>query len=206
MVPGLQRFLEEQPHMSIKPGVNPGLVIEGRFWFSAESEGRDSITDSYDLRLEVPEYFPGGIPRVTERDFRIPRTPSFHVNSDGTLCLGSPLRLLWKISQKPSLAGFASECLVPYLYAISHKLKLGGKFPFSELEHGTAGELADYADLFCLDSTAAARRTLEILRMKKRKANKLPCPCGCRKRLGKCEFNWTIRKFRGLLNGSGFRA
>jgi len=201
MVPELQRFLEQQPHMRIRPWSKPGLVIEGRFWFSAESAGKESINDSYDLLLEVPEAFPTVLPRVTERDYRIPRMPSYHVNSDGTLCLGSPLRLLAKLSQKPSLPGFAAECLVPYLYAISYKLKHGGKLPFSELDHGTRGELADYAELFRLDSPEAARRAYELIRMKKRKANKLPCPCGCGRRLGKCDFNRTIRKFRGLLRG-----
>lgn len=189
--------------MSIKPGCRPGLVIEGEFWFSAESAGMETITDRYNLFVEIPENFPKELPRVTERDYRIPRTASFHINRDGTLCLGSPLRLLWMLSQKPSLPGFASECLVPYLYAMSHKLKFGGRFLFGELAHESTGVLADYADLFSLHSTDAARRTLELLHMKKRKANKLPCPCGCRRRLGKCEFNWTIREFRRLLNPAG---
>jgi hypothetical protein len=187
--------------MSIKPGSKPGLVVEGRFWFSAEPIGRGTINDSYDLLLEIPEAFPRVLPRVSERDYRIPRTPNFHVNGDGTLCLGSPLRLVWILSQKPSLPGFASECLVPYLYAVSHKLKFGGKLPFGELAHESPGELADYADLFCLNSPDAARQALALLHMRKRIANKLPCPCGCRRRLGRCEFNWTIRKFRRILKG-----
>lgn len=188
--------------MSIKPGSKPGLVIDGKFWFSAEPVGLETITDSYYLLLEIPEAFPRALPLVTECDYKIPRTPYYHVNSDATLCLGSPLRLLWKLAQKPSLTGFGTECLVPYLYAISHKLKHGGKLPFSELTHGIAGELADYADLFRLASPEAARRAYELVYMKKRKANKFPCPCGCGRRLGRCEFNWTIRNFRRLLNGS----
>jgi hypothetical protein len=191
--------------MGIKPGLKLGTVLRGIFWFSAESEGRETITDRYNLLLKIPELFPRALPTVTELDFRIPRSPSFHVNADGTLCLGSPLRLLWKLSQKPSLPGFASECIVPYLYGISHKLKFGGALPFSELEHGSPGELADYADLFSLGSTDAAKRALELLRMKKSRANKLPCPCGCGRRVGKCEFNWTLRKFRRLLNGYRLR-
>jgi hypothetical protein len=201
MVPGLQRFLEQQPRMSIKPGSKPGLVIEGIYWFSAEPVGREMITDSYRLLLEIPETFPKALPRVTESAYRIPSTPNYHVNSDGTLCLGSPLRLLWKLAQKPSLPGFAADCPVPFLYAMSHKLNHGGKLPFSELDHGTPGELADYADLFGPGSPEAALRAYEVLDMKKRKANKMPCPCGCGKRLGKCGFNWTIRKFIGRETG-----
>jgi hypothetical protein len=204
MVPGLDRFLEQQPYMSIKPGSKPGLVIEGKFCFSAESPGCKRITDNYELVLEIPERFPKEVPRATECGYRIPRTLAFHVNADGSLCLGSPLRLLLKLAEYPSLPGFASKCLVPYLYAISHKLKYGGKLLFGELGHGAPGELADYADLFGLQSPDAARRAWELLRMKKRIANKRRCPCGCGRRLGKCDFNWTIRKFRRLLNRARF--
>jgi len=203
MVPGLDRFLEEQPYMNIKLGSKPGLVIEGKFCFSAESADRERITDSYELALEIPERFPKAVPRVTECAYRIPRTPAFHVNADGSLCLGSPLRLLLKVTEHASLPGFAATCLVPYLYGISHKFKHGGKLPFGELDHGPQGKFADYADLFGLEGPNAARRAWELLCMKKRIANKQPCPCGCGRRLGKCEFNWTIRKFRRLQHSAG---
>lgn len=185
--------------MCIRPGSRPGLVIGGKFWFSAKAPGRETIMDSFELVLEIPEAFPKAVPRVRESGYRIPRIAAFHVNGDGSLCLGSRLRLLLKLAEHPSLPGFAAECLVPYLYAISHKLKYGGKLPFGELDHGTPGELADYADLFSLASPEAARRAWVLLHMKKRLANKRPCPCDCGGRLGRCEFNRTVRKFRSLL-------
>ena len=43
---------------------------------------------------------------VTECGHRIPRTPAFHVNGDGSLCLGSNLRLLLQPAEHPSLLGF----------------------------------------------------------------------------------------------------
>lgn len=187
--------------MRIKPGPKPGLTIKGKFWFFAKAAGRESIRDTYELVLEVPERFPKALPRVTEYGHRIPRTAAFHVNGDGSLCLGSDLRLRLQLAEHPSLPAFCSVCLVPYLYAISHKLKYGGKLPFGELDHGTPGELADYANLFGLVSPAAAQWAVELLRMKKRLANKRPCPCGCGRRLGGCKFNRTIRRFRGILNG-----
>jgi hypothetical protein len=206
MVPGLDNFLNDYPRMTVRPITGSGLIIQGEFCFSAGSEGRAEITDTYHLRIEVPQAFPSDIPTVMELDNKIPRTGHYHVNRDATLCLGSPVRLLWRLSNKPTLPGFASECLVPYLYAISHRLKFGGELPFSELEHGAPGVLQDYADLFSLKRPEQADRAIRLLGMKKRRANKLPCPCDCGKRLGKCKFNKTIRKFRKLASRAWFRA
>jgi hypothetical protein len=157
------------------------------------------------LEIEVPPGFPKALPRVTETGGRIPRHGDYHVNSDGTLCLGSPLRLLLKLSNAPTLQGFASSCLVPYLFAMSHKLRNGGPLLFGELAHETPGLIADYLDLFQLRRPEQVTEVLRALGIKKRRANKLPCPCGCGVRLGRCKFNARIRGFRTLANRSWFR-
>ena len=206
MVAGLQAFLKDHPLMTINPGTGANLVIEGKFHFSAHHKGKSEITDCYDLRIDVPQNFPRDLPCVTELAKKIPHNERFHVNSDATLCLGSPLRLLQKLSQQPTLPGFASLCLIPYLYAVSYKLRFGGEFIFSELAHGPLGEIQDYLDLFSLKTPEQVRRVLRVLGMKKRRANKEPCPCYCGKRLGRCRFNSTILQFRKLASRPWFRA
>ena len=205
MVPGLQQFLENRPGMVIKPVMSPGLVIEGIYTYSAVYGDGPEISDSYNLRIEVPQSFPGSSPSVTELDKKIPRKDDYHVNPDMTLCLGSPLRLRWKLAAQPSLPGFDSTCLLPYLYGMSHKLRFGGPLPLGELAHGVQGELEDYRDLFDLDRDEQARRALRLLGMKKRIANKEPCPCDCGRRVGKCPFNETLLKFRKLASRSWFQ-
>jgi hypothetical protein len=81
-----------------------------------------------------------------------------------------------KLSRKPTLPGFAELCLVPYLFAMSHKLRVGGPFPFDELQHGTKGILIDYADLFGLKTPEQARYALQLLGMKKRRAKQVGHP------------------------------
>ncbi len=205
ILPGLRAFLKDYPHMSIRPASFPGLVIRGPFHFTARHEGKPEITDSFDLRIAVPPAFPCDLPKVTELAKRIPRNGDFHVNPDTTLCLGSPLRLLSRLSKHPSLPGFASYCLVPYLYAVTHKLQFGGELLFSELKHGTEGIIEDYLDLFGLSNPEQARSVLRLLGMKKRSANKEPCPCECGKRLGRCRFNRKMREFRQRASRSWFR-
>ena len=202
--PGLREFLRDYPQMAIRPVTREPLRLKGRFVFVACHAKEGTIQDSFALQIDVPNAFPKDLPKVREVDGKIPRTGDYHVNPDGTLCLGSPLGLLVKISKSPSLSGFAENCLVPYLFAISHKLKAGGPLPFGELAHGSKGMLADYAHLFRLRHPESARYALQLLGMKKRRANKLPCPCGCGVRLGRCKFNFHLREFRALASRTWF--
>lgn len=203
---GLREFLRSYPKMAIRPSSGEDLRLKGSFEFAAHHAEEGDIQDSFVLEMIVPNGFPRELPRVTETGGRIPRTGEYHVNgTDNTLCLGSPLSLLLRISKKPTLEGFAENCLVPYLFAISCKLKTGGPLPFGELAHGRTGIRDDYTALFGLKHPQCVGRVLALLGMKKRRANKLPCPCGCRKRLGACAFNLRLRAFRALANRSWYR-
>jgi hypothetical protein len=191
--------------MSLLPITGSKLALEGEFQFVATAKDRVEISDSYRLRITVSNQFPAAVPDVVELGNRIPRKSDFHVNPDGTLCLGSPLRLLLKLSAQPTLPGFASSCLVPYLYAISHKLRFGGELPFSELKHGKTGEIEDYMELLALKRPEQVQWAIRLLGMKKQRANKAPCPCGCGQRLGRCSFNKRLRGIRQLASRSWFR-
>jgi len=203
--PGLREFLRDYPLMAIRPSADKHLRLKGRFAFVARHTKEGEVRDSFALQIDIPKAFPKDLPKVVEIDGRIPRIGDFHIYSDGTLCLGSPISVLLKLSKSPTLVGFAENCLVPYLFAISRKLKSGGPLPFGELDHGSKGMLADYAQLFRLKRPEQARDALLLLGMKKRRANKLPCPCGCGVRLGRCKFNARLRAFRVLASRKWFR-
>lgn len=205
-VAGLQEFLKDYPGMALGPSRRTDTVIRGLFSFSAVYKGGPTITDSYQLELAVPQAFPRALPRVTETGRKIPRDGRHHVNSDGTLCLGSPLRLLKNIADHEGLLGFAEHCLVPYLYAVSHLHLHGGGLVFSELAHGEPGIVADYMDLFGLKTREQVVRAVALLGMKRRIANKSSCPCGCGLRLGKCRLHYKLNKFRYVSFRSSFRA
>lgn len=202
---GLAQFLIDYPRIRINPSSYSGTELSGDFDFSAQPEDEIRITESYSLQIQLPTKFPSEAPVVFETGGRIPRNGDFHVNPDGSLCLGSPLRLLFLLSKSPNLLGFAQLCLVPYLYAVSYKLQHSKDFVFGQLAHGTPGELDDYMNLFGLPSRIQAALALKYLGMKKRKANKLPCPCGCGRRLGVCKFNMLLRDFRQVLERGDYR-
>lgn len=199
---GLREFLKTYPYMSVRPQADSTqIILEGKFEFAAKTEPHPQIQDSYLLRIQVPLNFPRELPKVFEIGGRIRRASYNHVSKDDSLCLGTPLRLLIILKEDPTLLGFVERCLIPYLYSISC-----GTFIFGEVEHGPIGAITDYKDLFELKSLDQTKSVLQYLGMKEREANKLLCPCGCQRRLGKCSFNKKLREIRGLNSRKWFRS
>lgn len=191
--------------MRVRPGVGGGILLHGDFEFAARTEVHGEVRDSFQVRLQIPAAFPRDLPAAYETGRRIPRRGEFHVNSDGSLCLGSRLRLLQKISDHEDLHGYAIDCMEPYFYAVSYKLNNGGPLILGELEHFSPGELDDYMEMFGLTSRQQALKAYQMLQIKKRVANKKSCPCGCGLRLGRCLFNEKITALRKLAARSWFR-
>ncbi|WP_460597696.1 ubiquitin-conjugating enzyme family protein [Geomonas sp. Red276] len=201
---GVQRFLDDYPGMTLRPCRDKGVILRGTFTFCGTPPAATQICDAYELELEVPSSFPKEIPTVKETGGRIPRDGTFHINPDDTLCLGSPLSILIRVAQEPTLTGFASKCIVPFLYAVSKRLADGGGFAFSELRHGKRGILDDYVEVLDLSGPDDVVAALKLLAMRRRVANKQPCPCNCGKRLGRCRYHFKLNRFRGMAPRSWF--
>lgn len=198
-------FLRDYPGMSIGPSRENEITLNGIFKFTAAVKGLSEIEDSYSLSILVPNRFPLNLPIVQEVDGKIPRDQNHHINPDDTLCLGSPLRLLKKLSKNPTMNVFAEECLVPYLYAVSYKIQHGGSFIFGELAHGQKGIIDDYIRLFGLGTREQVMYALRLLGLNKRLANKQPCPCHCGKRLGACDFRKVLDQYRQIAPSSYYK-
>lgn len=199
---GIGAFLTEYSNMSVSVVTDGStdLVLNGSFDFAAKFKEEPEVQDSYSLEIRVPDNFPSELPSVKELGSKIPRDGKHHINPDETLCLGSPLRLKMLVREEPTLSGFASNCIVPYLYWITTK-----KFAVGELAHGDVGIISDYMTLFGLSDPKQIIPTLKLLGMKKRVANKKPCPCGCGVRLGRCGKRFILNRYRGLAPRRWFR-
>jgi hypothetical protein len=202
----LNQFLDDYPGMSTAPYSGAGVCLRGKFRFRTKVSGGEEIEDSYKLEIIVPNKFPQALPEAKETGGKIPRDGNFHVNPNGSLCLGSPIRLLKKIHNSPSLSGFAGKCLIPYLYAVSYKLRNGGGFIFGDLNHGDPGIVEDYSQIFGLKEPTQIVQAIQLLGFKKRIANKKPCPCGCGRKLRACSFNHKLSEFRKMAPASWFKA
>lgn len=201
----ITEFLNTYDGFSIAPSSNDFTVLKGKFSFKRTYNGENEIEDHYDIAIKVPKDFPRSVPDVEETSGKIPRNGLYHINPDDTFCLGSPLRQLLVLSRNPSLLEFVELLLVPYLYAVSYKLKNGGEFIFGELMHGLEGELSDYETLFKVRNKPAVMKCLHALSTKKRVANKKICPCGCGYRLRSCELHNRLNSLRKIVTRSYFR-
>ena len=179
---------------------NGGIEIAGTLAFTATMPGCRAIQEDYKIQLGVPEGFPKAIPIVQETGGRIPR--DFHKLANGGLCLGSPTRLLLALKRHPSILGFVETCLIPYLYGSSY-FERHGTMPFGELDHGLNGICQDLALLFGTARTDQVSEFARLTAMKKRHANKKPCPCESGKRLGRCH-NGRVNKLREHLGRGWF--
>lgn len=202
---GIEKFLIEYPGISTAPSSELGIYLRGIFNFTADTNKRGTIIDQYEIEILVPFNFPRSVPVVRETKGKIPKNGDFHVNPDGSLCLGSPLRLLSLVNSNSNLVAFAEKCLIPYFYAVSIKLKYGDDFMFGELDHGNAGALDDYSLLLGLEEDSQIIQAFQLMGLKKRVGNKKTCPCGCGKRLGRCSFHVIVNTYRKMAPRSWFR-
>ena len=191
--------------MSISPARGDGIVLRGTFCCCGTPPSAKEICDCYELEITVFPSFPRKLPSVREVAGRIPRDVHHHTYCDGSLCLGSEIRLRLKLCNKPTLVGFAELCLVPYLCAMSRTLSGSERFPFGELAHGIRGIFDDYKSIFGLASDVQILAAIELLGMKRRIANKNPCPCGCGLRVGRCRLHLRLSKYRKIASRKWFK-
>ncbi|MBB5865440.1 hypothetical protein GGR61_003091 [Xanthomonas arboricola] len=195
----IDELLDAFPRLRRRPTrQRGGAVVAGFILFEASSSGKPAIADEYRIRLEVSLDSSSALPKAFEEGGRIPAVGDHHVNPGGDLCLGSPLRILQTLGPNPTLVAFVEKCVVPFLYAASWREQGLPGFPFDELAHGAPGLVADYESLFSVVGPYQVARALFLLGKRKRVANKMPCPCGCGRRLVKCTTHARLASFRRL--------
>jgi len=199
---GIAELLDKYPELRLRPTERGYTTIAGSFEFTAQARGQGPIADCYEISISVPPDYPRTPPLVRETGGRIPR--DYHKLDDGHLCLGSPTRLRLILAETPKLLSFVERCVVPYLYGYS-LVESGSAPPFGELAHGFRGWRDDLADLLGTDDDHALLGFIRALTLRKRIANKMPCPCGTGLRVGRCH-NRRLNLLREKLGRRYFSA
>jgi hypothetical protein len=196
----IEAFIDAYPLMRHRPSAKGTVRLVGRLEFSAVTEGAPRITDEYRIQVDIANPLDRALPQVFEVGGRIPREGGYHVNPDGSLCLGSMLRQRLILGAQPSLVDYVDKCVVPFLYG--HSLRESGTtaFPFGELAHGVAGLIDDYCLIFGVSDEDGLRRLMWLLAMKRRRANKLRCICGCGRRFAACKLHRKAHAARRTLS------
>jgi hypothetical protein len=198
---GLEDLLLRHPRLRVVPSRGDGLALAGSIHFRVRGPTGEVLEDEYRIELLVPSNFPADVPSAWETGGRIP--PNFHKLDDGSLCLGAPTALVLTLGLSPTLITFVEGLLIPYLFGYSHFVK-HGDLPYGELDHGADGLLQHFGALFGTSDRTAAREFVRLTSVRKRRANKQPCPCNSGRRLGKCH-NRRVNRLRDRLGRVWFR-
>lgn len=196
----IESFLADYPRMRFRPTVDGTISLVGRFPFSASAAGLPDVTDEYRIRIDIVDSLDKALPVIYEIGGRISSSRDNHVNGDRSLCLGSPLSQRLQLGVTPTVTRFVELCLVPFLYAQSLRERGVAHFPFGELAHGFQGLIDDYRMIFGVKDAVVLMSLLDLLSMKRRRANKLPCPCGCGRRFAACRLYETAHQAMATLS------
>jgi hypothetical protein len=196
----LDELLAKYDGLEVVPDPETDLVVTGELAFRVQGPAGDPLEDRYRVRLCIPVGFPRELPVVFETGGKIP--PDFHKLSDGSLCLGAPTELRLKLHPAATLITLVEVVVIPYLFGYSHFAKFG-VLPFGELEHGVDGIRQHFAALFRVSDREAATEFVRLTALKRRRANKAPCPCASGRRLGRCH-HLQVNRLRDRLGRGWF--
>lgn len=146
----INKFLTQYGEFRMQPIVNNTMILKGNLCRQLRHDSFGTINIDYSLLIHIPLNYPENPPIVFESKGAIHNSPANHINPDGSLCLGSPLRLKILLKRNPDFNHFFEKCILPYLYAVTINIKEKGGFPFGELAHGATGLFLDFQDFFIL--------------------------------------------------------
>ncbi|MHC5949612.1 hypothetical protein ACVXZ3_07465 [Providencia hangzhouensis] len=201
---GLEAFLSAYPNIRLIDVHADKIELQGEYQLKAQLAGSRFIERTFSLRIVCPSDYPRALPVVFDTASYFPRKQDFHTYSDGSFCLGSDLKIKSILKTDSSLTTFFEKIVIRFLYSVSHRVEFGN-FPYGELEHGEKGLIDDYSQLFNVNGKISVLRALKALGLRKRDANKLPCPCSCGDRLGLCDSRFVLNEFRQVERRRWFR-
>ncbi len=201
----LDHFLAGNPKFRIAEINDERVILSGEYHLKAQLAGSHLIDKIYRLKFVCANDYPSKLPLVYDEGGYFPRSQEFHTYSDGAFCLGSELKIKDILRADHTIKAFFDSIVDPFLYSVSHRIEYGD-YPFGELAHGEQGLIDDYAEIFGLKGKAPVLLALKALGKRKREANKLPCPCSCGRKLGRCGYRFSLNNWRGLERRRWFRS
>jgi hypothetical protein len=191
----LRREVEEA-YPELKFGIRDGAVFVTGYYPLFEGE---RVYDRYSVEIELSKESVRGLPIVREISKRIPRSPSRHINPDGTACIMLPDAFWHENPDGMSLLEFLNGPLRGYFVSQS-LVELGASdpWPSGEWKHGTYGIIDFYAEVLETRNPEAIYEYLRVLKSSVVKGH-WQCPCGSGERLRQCHHVSLIEQLRSRI-------
>lgn len=168
-------------------------IVAGQLSFEASADGLASISDTFSINIYIPNAYPEVLPMVFETGGKIDASYQ-HKFRNKSLCLAVPVELSLVFHREPSLLGFVTNLVVPYLYGYCYSRKFG-IHPFGERSH-SGGTVEFFVEALQLSSDLNALVVLDYLRKYGFDAQK-SCPCGSGRRVRHCHKE-TLRQLHDI--------
>ena len=177
----IQEFIDARPGFVVVAENETTTILEGDYPLFAE-HGGVLLAEDYRLRIEVPSDYPISIPSVFEVSNLIPSSYE-HSYENGALCLGVDGEIAASLANDGSMTRFMESYVRDALYSAKYYHRFG-KYPFDDREHGAAGILSYYAELFEVGDLEAFELLSNLADDNYR--GHLACPCGSGLRTKEC--------------------
>lgn len=177
-----------------------------------QSEGKIEIIDServlwkiFSVKIYIPSNYPKTLPSISETGNAIPKEDDWHVNRDGSCCVGPNTKIYRKLNYNISLKRWLDIVVLPYLFDQVHKLEKGfyiGK----EHSHGKKGLVNDYKEWWKLESEDEVINKLKLITKKVKYPRNSICFCNSNDKYKRCHLfaksydNIPIEIFKEDLN------
>lgn len=163
------------------------IVDEG--W---QAEGKIEIIDSsgilwktFSVRILIPSKYPNILPSIYETGGEIPIEPDWHINFDGSCCVGPNTKIYRKLDFKITLKRWLDIVVLPFLFDQVYKLEKG-EYIGKEHAHGNKGLIEDYKEWWRLESQEDVVNKLKLITKKNKYPRNEPCFCGSKLKYKKC--------------------
>jgi hypothetical protein len=159
-----------------------GILVTGYYPLFED----DRVWDRYQVKLQLSQDSPGGIPALYEIGNRIPRKPERHMEPDGKACIVLPDAYWYEHPQGMNTLDFLNGP-ARHFFVNQSLIDLGQSnvWQNGEWGHGTEGIVEFYAAILGIGDPRTILAYLGILKRHAIKGH-WPCPCGSKRKLRNC--------------------
>ncbi|MFH0759850.1 MAG: SEC-C domain-containing protein [Bacteroidota bacterium] len=157
-----------------------------------KSEGEIDIIDpsgilwrTFKVRIQIPLKYPNVLPSIYETGGQLQRVPDWHINIDGSCCVGPSSKVYRKLDFKLTLIRWLDLVVMPYFFDQVHKLETGD-YAGKEYSHGKKGLIEDYMSWWNLNTPEEVIHKLKLITGEIKIQRNEKCFCGSNIKYKRC--------------------
>lgn len=157
-------------------------VIYGRI-DAIDSAGNN--WDTYEVKIIFPNEYPKDVPILYEIGGGIIRDKDWHINPDGSCCLGPRVKLLKELNGEINLSNWLKVHVVPFLANHHYRIRTG-EYAGKVYSHGAQGIVEFYQELWSLNKRSEIIQKLKLITHRIKIGRNDKCYCGSGEKYKKC--------------------